>query len=91
MILTLGEKTTGVVINALNIQSGVVSGDLKGTLDSEIALDLTARLSTRLALLKKNLQGILARFLSRRGSAPLGCDYQGKFEPISYGKGKSHT
>ena len=59
VILTLGEKTTGVAINTLNIQSGVVSGDIKGTLDSEIALDLTARLSTRLALLKKNLQGIL--------------------------------
>ncbi len=37
----------------------MVSGDIKGTLDSEITLDLTARLSTRLALLKKNLQGIL--------------------------------
>ena len=36
-----------------------MSGDVKGTLDSEIAVDLTARLSTRLALLKKNLQGIL--------------------------------
>jgi hypothetical protein len=57
--LTLGEKTTGVTINTLNIQSGVVSGDVKGTLESEIAVDLTARLSTRLALLKKNLQGIL--------------------------------
>ena len=59
VIITLGEKTTGVAINTLNIQSGVVSGDIKGTLDSEIAVDLTARLSTRLALLKKNLQGIL--------------------------------
>jgi hypothetical protein len=59
VILTLGEKTAGVAINSLNIQSEVASGDIKGTLDSEIALDLTARLSTRLALLKKNLQGIL--------------------------------
>jgi hypothetical protein len=59
VVLTLGEKTTGVAINTLNIQSEVVSGDLKGTLDSETAVDLTARLSTRLSLLKSNLRGIV--------------------------------
>ena len=71
VILTLGEKTTGVAINTLNIQSRVVSGDITGTLDSEIAVDLTAKLSTSLSLLKKQSSWCSARFLSKRRSAPL--------------------
>ena len=67
VILTLGEKTTGVAINTLNIQSRVVSGDIKGTLDSETAVDLTAKLSTSLSLLKSNLRGVLPDSFPKEG------------------------
>ena len=67
VILTMGEKTTGVAINTLNIKSRVVSGDIKGTLDSETAIDLTAKLSTSLSLLKSNLRGVLPDSFPREG------------------------
>ena len=67
VVLTLGEKTTGVTINTLNIKSRVVSGDIKGTLDSETDVDLTAKLSTSLSLLRSNLRGVLPESFPEKG------------------------
>jgi hypothetical protein len=67
VVLTLGEKTTGVTINTLNIESRVVSGDIKGTLDSETDVDLTAKLSTSLSLLRSSLRGVLPESFPEKG------------------------
>lgn len=66
-VITLDDKTTSVALNTVNIQSGIISGDIKGTLDSQVSVDLTAQLSTSLSLLGKNLRGVLPDSFPKEG------------------------
>ena len=90
VILTLGEETTGVAINTLNIKSRVVSGDIKGTLDSETAVDLTAKLSTSLSLLRRNLRGVLPDSFPEKGQLLSDVTIKGNLNKSLTLKGK-HT
>ena len=90
VILTLGEETTGVVIDTLNIKSRVVSGDITGTLDSETAVDLTAKLSTSLSLLRRNLRGVLPDSFPEKGQLLSDVTIQGNLNKSLTLKGK-HT
>jgi hypothetical protein len=66
-VITLDDKTTSVVLNTVKVQSGVISGDIKGRFDSEMSVDLTAKLSTSLSLLGNNLRGLLPDAFPKQG------------------------
>ena len=66
LLLSLSENTS-VKVNALTIKSEMLNGDVTGTVDGAGSVDLKGKLSTSLALLKKNLQGILPDSFPREG------------------------
>ena len=90
VILTMGEETTGVAINTLNIKSRVVTGDITGTLDSETTVDLTATLSTSLSLLRRNLRGLLPDSFPEKGQLLSDVTIKGNLNQSLFLKG-THT
>jgi hypothetical protein len=89
-LITLDDKTTSVVLNSVNIQSGIFSGDIKGTLDSEVSVDLTAKLSTSLSLLGQNLRGVLPDSFPKEGQLLSDLTIRGNLDQTLAVKG-NHT
>ncbi|MDX1779433.1 MAG: hypothetical protein R3339_11185, partial [Thermodesulfobacteriota bacterium] len=89
-VLALNDKKTSVVLNTVNVKSGVVKGDIKGTLDSELSMDLNAKLATNLSLLGKNLRGVLPDSFPDKGQLLSDLSIRGNLDQTLTVKG-NHT
>lgn len=89
MLVSIAD-TTDSTINSLDIQSDVFDGTVKGTFGSDGTCALTGTLSSRLALLKKNLQGLLPASFPDAGQLVSDIELNGNLNKSLVIKG-SHT